>query len=1025
MKKHVYFLIINTITTMKKEKQLWKRISIPLIFFMFGTMPMIAQTFKVNGKVTDTGGEPLAGVSVVLKGTTKGMATDINGSYNIDVPQSGQQVLVFTYIGFKTIETTISPNQSRYDVVMDDSSLDLEEIVVVGYGTQKKANLTGSVSSMRLNDVKDIPISNTASLLQGRMSGVTVSTFTAQPGKDDDVEIRIRGINTLGNKNPMVLIDGVEGILSNVSPNDIESVSVLKDAASAAIYGVRAANGVILVTTKSGSAGEKRLSYSGSYGVQQATILPKYIDSYRWATLYNEQNTVNGTTESNYTQDMLQKLQNGSDPNHFANTDWSKELFRSAPIQNHHLSMTGGGVNSNYMASIGFMQQDGIMLGSSTDRVNFRLNTDTKYIDMITVGLNASGSHQQTKEPLIGTNNLFDYFRWHTRPTVPVKYQNGEWGYFDGNSFMQAIKNPVHAANKQGSTKTNRFDGKAFIDIEPIKNLHFKSSFAYQYNSWTSLFFNPTYTSVDAEGNPKGLGDTKNTLNETYYYGTQWINENLITYKMLFSGHTIDLLLGESTQFNGYRSSSGYGEEFPSNSIHVLDAALKTSSSGRAEEATLRSIFGRFNYNYKDRYMAEFNMRRDESSRIPKKNRVGYFPSVSVGWNIAEEAFMENIEAINALKLRASWGKLGNQEIGYYPFAQYIDLDQSYVWGDNKVPGSAITELANPDIKWETTTTTDIGIDATFWKNRISLTADYYIKNTSDILLQLPISHMLGATYPPYVNAAEVQNKGWEVSLGYNDNCNGWTYGVNFNLSHVENEIIDLNGRESWISGWTANLEGYPIGSYYGYKTDGLYKTQQQVDATPNNVGNAAVGDVRFLDLSGPDGVPDGVIDENDRSIIGSPFPKLTYGLNLTAGYKGIDFSAFLQGVGGVDRVVMEYPALAGNATELMWNRYHETANPNGTYPRFGNEQYNSLQSSFWIDDASYLRLKNIELGYSFKNEWIKKAKLNRLRIYVSAQNLFTITKIENYDPEKFTGDSRNYAYPNAKTYSVGINITL
>lgn len=1015
---------------MKMKKTLWKEISFSLILLLFGVLPMMAQSLKIEGRVTETGGETLAGVSVVLKGTTIGTTTDTNGLYTLDISQSNQQTLVFTYIGFRTVEVNMVPGQTRYNIEMEDISKDLEEVVVVAYGVQKKANLTGAVSSIRVNDIKDIPASNTSSLLQGRMSGVTVSTFSAQPGIKDDVEIRIRGINTFNNNNPMILIDGVEGSLSSVAPNDIENISVLKDASSAAIYGVRAANGVILITTKRGVSGETRLSYNASYGVQKATILPKYINSWQWATLFNEQNEALGDTNSNYTPEMLDKLKNGSDPNKFANTNWVDELFHAAPIQTHHLSMSGGNATSNYMGSIGYVGQDGILKGTSTDRINFRLNADTKFINMITLGMNIAGNHEEVTEPTIGSYYVFENLKWHTRPSVPVKYQNGEWGYSDGNPLMQIIKNPVHATTIPQKTKYNRFDGKAFLSVEPIKNLHIKTSFAYQYDNWSNVNFSPDYKPQDADGNPAGVGG-KTTLGENIYTGTQWINENTITYNLNVSENNFSFLLGQSSQFNSYRQTIGSGEDFPNNNLHVLGAALTTSARGDAAEATLRSFFGRLNYIFKSRYLAEFNIRRDESSRIPKKNRVGYFPSVSAGWNISEETFFKGITEISALKLRASWGKLGNQEIGYYPFAQYIGVGHNYVWGDDKVSGVAITSLANPDIKWETTTTTDIGIDAAFLKNKITLTADYYNKKTSDILLQLPIPDMLGVDEVPYVNAATVRNRGWEIDLGYNDKWNDWTFGARVNFSKVKNEIVDLHGKESWIgnSGWSINLEGHPISAYYGYMSDGLYKNQSEVDeANQNNViggGNLKLGDVRYKDINGPEGKPDGIVDTYDRTVIGNPFPDFTYGFNLNAGYKNFDFSAFFQGIAGVDRIVMDFPTVSGNVSTRMWDRYSETSNPNGNFPRLGNGDYNSQPSSFWLKDASYLRLKNIELGYSFTPKLINKIRLQRLRVYVSAQNALTFSKIKDYDPEKIGSDTRGHAYPNAKTFSVGLNITL
>ncbi|MBP1637405.1 MAG: TonB dependent receptor [Bacteroidetes bacterium] len=1019
--------ITKNFFTMKTKKILNRGVFVTLILFLLSFLSMKAQNWKTEGMVTDSNGEPMIGVSVLVKGTNQGTVTNVDGKYFINISDVSNPVLILSYIGYSPIELKITSASQVNNIVMQSNDKILDEVVVVGYGTQKKANLTGAVSSIKVDDIKNIPVSNTASLLQGRMSGVTVSTFSAQPGNDTDVEIKIRGIGTFGNSNPLILIDGVEGSLSSVSPNDIENISVLKDASSAAIYGVRAANGVVLVTTKKGTTDKMKVSYNGNYGVQQATVLPDYVNSWQWATLYNEQETAMNTTNSLYTDEMLEKLKNGSDPYHFANTKWSDELFRTAKIQNHYLSMTGGGVNSNYLASINYLNQDGIMLGTKSDRASYRLNAESKY-NKLTVGLYTTGTYQKVTEPSIGTYSVFEQMRWHSRPTVPVKYENGKWGYFDGNSTMQIIKNPIHSASIPSNKIINRFDGKIYLDFEVIKNLHIKSSFAYQSNNWRASSFGPTYISTDAEGNAKGIGYTKNTLDEQYYYGSQWVNENYATYSIRIDDHSINALIGQSNQYNGYRLSYSHGEYFPSNNVQVLNAALSSNAKGTAEEATLRSLFGRLNYNYKDRYLAEFNLRKDQTSRFSKENRTGYFPSASIGWILSEENFLKNMKELSALKLRASWGQLGNQDIGYYPYTQYIKMGSNYVWGNSIVSGSAIQTLANPDIKWEVTSTSDIGIDLSMLKSRVTFSADFYVKNSSDILLQLPISDILGADDAPYVNAASVKNTGWDVELGYNDKWKDWSFGAKINVSGVKNEITDLKGKQSWINGWTINLEGNPINSYYGYKADGLYRTQEEVDIANDPAGeaynligggNLKIGDIKLVNTN-----DDKVIDDKDRTILGNPFPKLSYSLNLNAGYKGFDLSAFFQGIGGINRVIMDWPTVSGNVTTAMWDRYSDT-NPTGSFPRLGNGAYNAETSSFWIKDASYLRLKNLELGYSIDSKYLSKIKLQHIRVYISAQNVLTFTKIKDYDPEKYGDDTRGYAFPNAKTYSVGLNVTL
>jgi TonB-linked SusC/RagA family outer membrane protein len=1012
---------------MCKEKKTIKRTLSLLLLLVVSVISATAQNVLINGKVSDAEGKELPGVTVKIKGTGIVSTTDADGHFQLSAPHQEKGTLIFSYVGFDSKELAFSGKQHIYNVVLQELSNELNEVVVVGYGVQKKANLTGSVASVRVDDIKDVPVSNTSSLLQGRMSGVTVSSFSAQPGKNDDVEIRIRGIGTFNNNNPLILIDGVEGSLSNVSPNDIESISVLKDAASASIYGVRAGNGVILVTTKTGAGTANRLSYNGSFGTSSATVLPSYLPSWKWATLFNEENNQLGGDAPlrNYTDDMITKLKNGSDTDGFANTNWMKKVFHSAFVTNHYLSMSGGNATSKYLTSIGYLSQDGIMRGTSTDRLNFRMNADTKYFKMLTLGTNVSGSYQKVKEPMGGTWNIFNEIVNHVRPTVPVNYSNGYWGEYDGNpQFPSYQMNPVKETTYTSHDRIYRFDGKVYADFEPVKNLHFKTSFAYQYNQSETNWFDPTHNHYKADGTYTTTGIA--AAEEDRVTNLQWINENLITYNFnLFDDHHFAFLLGESTQWNQNKYTESKGENFLSNTAHSLDAAQNTSSYGRKYTATLRSFFARMNYSYKNRYLLEANLRRDESSRLPKNNRTGYFPSFSVGWNLAEESFMSQQKLLNELKLRASWGTLGNQEIGYYPYAQTYSLGQTnYVWGDSKVIGAALASAANPDIKWETTKTTDLGIDMVV-ANKVSLTFDYFNKVTSDILLQLPISALIGVDDAPYVNAAKVRNRGWELNLGYNDKIGDFSYHANLNLSRIENKILSVSGRTNWIDNWTINIAGEPIGAYYGLKADGLYTSQKEIDATAVSFGTPRIGDIKYEDISGPDGKPDGKITDDDRTVIGNPFPKITYGLNVGCAYRGFDFSVLFQGVGKVDRVMMDYPTIGGGATERMWDRYSESDNPTGTFPRLGNVSYNSLPSSFWIADASYLRMKNLELGYTINHDLLKKIRINTMRIYLSVQNLFTITDVKNYDPEKYSSDSNNATYPNAKTFSIGLNVNI
>lgn len=1010
---------------MFEEKSFARKLFFSLVLLAV-SLATSAQNITLTGKVTDDAGNGIVGVTVLLKGTSTGTTSGIDGSYTLYAAPSGQSVLRFECLGYQTVEAPFMTGKSVYNATLHESFESLDDVVVVAYGVQKKVNLTGAVSSMKVSDVTDIPVSNASALLQGRMSGVTVSSFSSQPGKDEDYEIRIRGIGTFNNSNPLILIDGVEGTLNSVAPEDIENMSVLKDAASASIYGVRAANGVILITTKKGDAANKHVTYSGSYGLQQATVLPTFVDSWQWATLFNEEKSILGDASKNYTAEMIRKLKDGSDPDHFANTNWMEEIFRIAPIQKHYISMTGGGKDSHYMASVGYVSQKGIMMGTDTQKANFRLNADTKYIDMLTLGMNLAGSYQNTTEPQGGVWDIFNFAANKTRPSIPTYYSNGKYGAYDGNpSFTSYSVTPLYSVSKTSDADSYKFDGKLFATLEPIRNLKINSSFAYQLYAdlTTSDGHTSKFYSADGKYTESGIP----TLYQTNQRSQQWIQENTISYtNTIADAHDFSVLVGESTQFNGIKYNEATGMYFLSDEVHVMDAAQTTSAKGNERRATLRSFFGRVNYSYKNRYLIEANIRRDETSRIPAKNRVGYFPSVSAGWNVTEEPFMEDQSLFDLIKVRASWGKLGNQEIGYYPYAATYSIGYAnYVWGTSKEIGAAATSAANDDIKWEVTATANVGLDLGLFDNRFNLSLDVFDKVSSDILLQLPVSALLGVDEAPFVNAAEVSNKGWDLNLGYRDQWGDWGFGATLNLSHIVNNIEDVNGREDWINGWCINRAGSPINAYYGYQTDGLYMSQEEIDAVPVTIGSPHVGDLKYVDISGPEGVPDGKITDDDRTVIGNPFPKLSYGLNLTATYRNFDFAMFLQGVSGIDRVFLDFPTVEGGVTANKMNRYNAENNPSGTFPAMGNQAYNQMPSSYWVNDASYMRIKNLELGYTIPAKVLNKVKINSMRVYLSAQNLLTATKVKNYDPEKVATDANNATYPNSRTISVGVNISL
>lgn len=673
MKKGIFF----------REDSVWrKRLlqSIPVITGLFvvanghadpittiDSKLIVQQTSTITGKVLDSNGEALIGVNVLEKGTTNGTITDFNGNFTLNL-SSSNSTLVFSYIGYVSQEIS-AKGKKDFTITLKEDSETLEEVVVVGYGTQKKVNLTGSVSSVSAKDIQDVPTSNTASLLQGRMPGLVISQNGGQAGKED-MEVRVRGVGTFGNNNPMVLIDGVEGTLSQMSDipaADIENISVLKDAASAAIYGVRAANGVILITTKKGKAGKISVNYSGSYTLQKP-MLPTYIDSYQWALMKND------VAPDTYDATALQKLQDGSDPDHYANTNWLDEVFRNASMHQHHLSVSGGNEHTQYMTSISYSNQEGIMKKTGAEKFSFRSNVDSN-IGRFNFGLNVSGNKNNVDQPASiapsGETSVMRYLSWFSRPTVPVKYSNGYYGYVDGSlKNAELVKNPLQFM-EQGYRLDEawRFNGKAYAGIDIIDGLKFKTSLAYAfYMNATKKYTPKELARYDAEGNILKAAGQNNRLEDYYWREATWTNENILTYDKKFGLHNLNVLLGHSLiSYTRYTTTAGI-EGFPTENIYEMDGGSKNPSAvGNSDEYRLQSFFGRINYSYADKYLLEVNVRHDGSSRMPKNNRYATFPSVSAGWVFTNESFMENYQWLFG-KLRFSWGKLGNQEIGSYAY---------------------------------------------------------------------------------------------------------------------------------------------------------------------------------------------------------------------------------------------------------------------------------------------------------------------------------------------------------------------
>ena len=1000
-----------------------------LLAGMLMLLPVVAsaQQRSISGMVSDVQGIPVIGASVVIKGTTLGTVTDMEGKFQLDAEPS--QTLEVSFIGYQKVSLPVG-NQTYFLITLKEDTETLDEVVVVGYATQKKVNLTGSVSSVSAKDIRDIPVANTTTLLQGRLPGLVLTQNGAQAGNDNP-EIRIRGIGTFGNNNPMVLIDGVEGSIAQIAeiPSaDIESISVLKDAASAAIYGVRAANGVILITTKQGRTSDKlNVSYAGSYTYQTPGVVPDFVDGYNWALMRNE------VRPGTFNEEALQKLQDGSDPDRYANTDWLDEVLRNANMHQHHLSVNGGSENVRYMVSVSYSNQDGIMKETGVERISFRSNLDTNY-KRFNFGMNVSGTKSDVEAPAVapsGEGGIMRYVSWFTRPTVPVKYSNGHYGYVDGSmTNAEDVKNPLELMSLGNRTNERwRFTGKAYAGIQIWEGIKFQTSFAYAFDLNATKSYSPKSPArYDADGNVLKTAGETNQLTDYWYRNATWTNENLLTFKRMFGKHDLSVLLGHSIIGSRYYTDTAAIQGFPTENIYELSGGtLNPSARGNSEEYRLQSFFGRVNYNYDERYLLEMNVRHDGSSRMPKANRYATFPSVSVGWVFSNEEFMEKYDFLSMGKLRFSWGKLGNQEIGNYAYMATLGASGNYFFNqsDDKQAGMVQTSVPNEKIKWETTSSVNVGLDLGFFNNRIQTTFEWFDKKTSDILMRLAMPGIfLGSLAAPSQNVGAVRNRGWEWNLNYSDSRGDWSWKVGFSLSKVKNEIQEMGGLEETISGNTINRIGEPIGAYFGYKAIGLYRTEEDLQRT-NSQGEVIkqngvapkLGDIMYADLN-----DDGNITAEDRDIIGNPFPELSYGISMGASWKNFDFTAFWQGVSGIYRYSWETTTdIRGNFTDRWLNRY-SAENPNGTMPALGNTM-NDSYSSFWLEKSDYLRLKNVELGYTFRQPFLAKAGISSIRLYLAGTNLLTFTPLKHWDPEKGSGDTRNDVHPNMRTYSIGVNV--
>ncbi|MCT1531602.1 SusC/RagA family TonB-linked outer membrane protein [Sphingobacterium daejeonense] len=989
----------------------------------------------IRGLVQSSTGESIAGASIRNLSTGSTVQSDAEGRFEI-AGQVGQQLRI-SIIGYET--QTLSISSSTMNVQLTASDEALEEVVVVGYGTQKKVNLTGAVATLGGEELESRPIANIGQGLQGQLPGLTIKNNNTGPG-DSAPQIRIRGIGTWGDANPLVVIDGIPGGNMNIlNPDDIENISVLKDAASSSIYGVRGANGVILVTTKKGKSGAPSLNFSSYYGWQTPTALPKFLGSVDYMILQNEANE-NAGQGPTYSEEQIEIARNGSDPNYFANTNWIDEVYKkSAPQQNYNLSLQGGSDKTSYYASYGYLGEGGLVIGDNfkAGRHNARLRMSTEILDRVQLDGNLGYVDRGTYGSASGNDPLS--MATSIRPLVPVHFTNGSWGYHGGQS------NPVAIATDGGTNNFTSQEITANISatINLMKGLDLRGQYGLvKYNSKrnrllkTINYYSPDDDKLIYQSN------FPNSIRMDHYSQTYQTFVGTATYRTtILDKHNITGLLGYSLEETVGADFWASRQNLPVQDLESLAVGTENQlNNSSSTQNALMSFFGRLNYDYQSKYLLEGNFRYDGSSRFHPDVRWNWFGSFSAGWVFSEEAFFQDLKSFwNFAKLRGSFGTQGNDKVGrdfpYMATLASVQITSNNPIGDEGQVGFRQTFIPNRFITWESSEKTNIGLDLAFLNSRLSVTGEYFINNTKSIILNPPLPDVIGVgTGYPAQNSGEVQNKGWEVVVGWKDKVGELSYSANFNLSDVKNKITKLENYATNL-GDKVRLEGYPLDAFYGFEAD---RIAQESDFTvvdgkyvpnfPFQKGDlVAPGDLIYVPQD-PDATA--ITALNDRVILGSDIPRYTYGFRGDLAYKGFDFSFFLQGVGKADGYLggsARHPFINNSAMpqEIHLDRW-TPENTDASYPRLVYMRtHNTRLSSKWIEDASYLRLKNIQLGYTFPTDWMEKVRVSKMRIFVSADNLFTKTNFfYGYDPEIPSGNTGNF-YPQVKTYVVGINFNL
>lgn len=988
----------------------------------------------ITGKVTDEEGNPLEGATVTAKGTEMAVTTDVTGSFRIQLAP-GAAVLVFTMVGFETVEQPVS-DQQVINISLKASLSDLDEVVVVGYGTQKKVNVTGSISTVNLGRIDNAPLTNAAQMLQG-VEGVYVNQAGGQPGRDVPT-IRIRGQGTLNNNEPLVLVNGIEYPLNNVNPNDIESISVLKDAASAAIYGSRAANGVILVTTKSGNKGQFQVDYSNYFGAQQVNYLPDVVkDPISYMQLRNQAQLNEGKQVIDYAPEMIEeyRLGMGTDPYTYPNNDWFEIMFKSGAIQNHNLRFSGGAERLTYSLSLDYLDQEGVLMGTHSNRVALDFNTTAQLNDKLKIGSSINGTYRKIDEPAGGTSKLME-MTLRAQAYHPLFLPDGRYA----NTFIRTpghniYRHPIALATEgNNNTAQQQFLINLFAEYDLPFAIKYRITYGINKSDVLIDRFIPqvfTYQvktgaaeliPYDTDMANRGTRNRFNgVLNTTLFNTLSWN-------RSMGGRHNLSVLAGSSYERFSDRFFWAQREGYLDNSLYELDAgSTNPAVAGTSTKSVLSSFFGRLGYDFEEKYLFEANFRYDGSSRFAKGNRWGLFPSFSAGWRMDKEVFLENTAWLDELKLRASWGQLGNERIGLFRYVDLVTLGLDYPFGTNVTPGAAINAYNDPSITWETTTMSNIGLDAAFFNNRLSLVFDAFRKRTYDILREVNLPAQVGSLAGPIRNVGTVDNKGVELGLSYRGTAGSLAYDIGGSVTRIKNEVVDLKGQVIY-NGRYIITEGYPINSYYMLQTAGIFQSEDEIANSPFQNNNTKPGYLKYADINN-----DNVITEDDRVITGGVIPEYTYQFSLGLGYKGFHLNAFFQGVQNVNtyaEFIGAMPFWFGGPVTKEWLTDAWTPdNPHARLPILttfeGSRDENFRSSDFWLRDASYLRLKNIQLNYTVPQSFVNRFGLKQIKLFVNGQNLLTFSKMKDFDPEKNINGSTFYEYPTVKMYTGGINVTF